>query len=154
MYICYTETSRPNSERQTHSKLSSQAGKGGLVKWFGEDIGKLVLGGDMGQLDVSFLNVISQEMVPHLYVFGFGVEHWVFGYAYGTGAITQKWDVGEAQAKVSHGLHDPKELGATASGSNILSLCGGLGNARLLARRPRNKRQTQKLTLPRSGFTI
>jgi phospholipid N-methyltransferase len=30
-------------------------------------------------------------MIPHFYVFGSGMKHWVFGYAYGTGAITKKW---------------------------------------------------------------
>jgi len=33
------EAPRLSSERQKHTKLSSQAGKVGLVKWFGEDIG-------------------------------------------------------------------------------------------------------------------
>jgi hypothetical protein len=28
-----------NSKWQTHTKLSSQAGKGCMVKWFGKDIG-------------------------------------------------------------------------------------------------------------------
>lgn len=47
-YTYATKTSNDQLKRQTHSKLSSQAGKGCLVKWFGEDIGKLVLGGYMG----------------------------------------------------------------------------------------------------------
>ena len=42
----------------------------------------------MGEVYVTLLDIVPQEMVPHLYVFGFGVEHGVFGYAYGTGAIT------------------------------------------------------------------
>ena len=79
---------RTNSNRWTHSKLSSQTGKGCLVKWFGENVCKLVLGGDMHKLNVAFLHIVSQKVVPHLYVFGFWVEHWIFGYAYGTGAIT------------------------------------------------------------------
>src|SRR5919108_210001 len=62
--------------------------------------------------------------------------------------------MGKSQVKVSHGLHDPKQLGAATSSSNILSLCGGLGYTRLFARGPRNKRRTQKLTLPRSRFAI
>jgi hypothetical protein len=28
-------------------------------------------------------------MIPHFYVFGSGMKHWVFCYAYGTGAITR-----------------------------------------------------------------
>jgi hypothetical protein len=49
---------------------------------------------------------------------------------------------------------DPKQLGATTSGSNILGFCGRLSYARLFARRPRNKRGTQKLTSPRSRLPI
>jgi hypothetical protein len=28
-------------------------------------------------------------MIPHFYVFGSGMEYWVFRYSYGTGAITR-----------------------------------------------------------------
>jgi hypothetical protein len=44
----------------------------------------------MAQHNGSFFHIVPQEMIPHLYVFGSGVKHWVFGYAYGTGAITKK----------------------------------------------------------------
>jgi hypothetical protein len=40
-------------------------------------------------------------MIPQFYVFGSGVKHWVFGYAYGTGAIIKKWDLGALLTKVS-----------------------------------------------------
>jgi hypothetical protein len=33
-------------------------------------------------------------MIPHFYVLGFGMEQWVLCNAYGTGAITLKWDMG------------------------------------------------------------
>jgi hypothetical protein len=54
----------------------------------------------MDQSYLSFLNVVSQKMIPHFYVFGFGMEHWVLGNAYGTGAITLKWDMVLAQGPV------------------------------------------------------
>jgi hypothetical protein len=43
-------------------------------------------------------------MIPHFYAFGSGVKHWVFGYAYGTGAITKKWDLGALLTKVSQSV--------------------------------------------------
>jgi hypothetical protein len=55
----------------------------------------------MTQHNGPFLYIVSQEMIPHLYVFGSGMEHWVFSYAYGTGAITKKWDLGGRLTKVS-----------------------------------------------------
>jgi hypothetical protein len=48
----------------------------------------------MDQSYLSFLYVVSQNMIPHFYVLGFGMEHWVLCNAYGTGAITLKWDMG------------------------------------------------------------
>jgi hypothetical protein len=48
----------------------------------------------MDQGYLSFLYVVSQKMIPHFYVLGFGMEHWVLCNAYGTGAITLKWDMG------------------------------------------------------------
>jgi hypothetical protein len=39
-------------------------------------------------------------MVPNLYMFGSGVKHRVFRYAYGTSAITKKWDPGALLTKV------------------------------------------------------
>jgi hypothetical protein len=84
-------------------------------------------------------------MIPHFYVFGFGMEHWVLCNAYGTGAITLKWDVGILLTKVTHGICDPKELRATTSSNNVLCLGSGLSNTRLFARRPRHQRRSQKL---------
>jgi hypothetical protein len=49
-------------------------------------------------------------------------------------------------------MHYPKNLGATASSSYILGLCGGLCNRRLFARRPTNKRSFKKMTCTRSAF--
>jgi hypothetical protein len=41
------------------------------------------------------------QQVPHFYVFGSEMKHWIFRYAYGTGAITKKWDLGALLTKVS-----------------------------------------------------
>jgi hypothetical protein len=44
----------------------------------------------MDQGYLPFFYVVSQKMIPHFYVLGFGMEHWVLCNAYGTGAITLK----------------------------------------------------------------
>jgi hypothetical protein len=61
-----------------------------LVKGFGEDICELVVGVNMNKVNVSFLIVVSQEVKTYFYVLSFGVENEVFGYTYGTGAITKQ----------------------------------------------------------------
>jgi hypothetical protein len=43
-------------------------------------------------------------------------------------------------------------LGAAASNSYILNLCGGLYNNGLFARRPTNKRRSKKMTCPNVLF--
>jgi hypothetical protein len=53
---------------------------------------------------LSFLYIVSQKMIPHFNVFGFGMEYWVLGNTYGTGAITSKWDMGILLTKVTHGV--------------------------------------------------
>jgi hypothetical protein len=150
----YKIQSFPPLKREANTQLSPQASKGCLVKGFGQDICKLVLGVYMAQLYVTFLIVISQEVEAHIYMLGLGVKHWIFSYAYGTSAVTKQRHMSKLQAKVSQGGYHPKQLGATTSGSNILSLCGGLGYARLLARRPRNQGRSNKLTSPRRGLSI
>jgi hypothetical protein len=108
----------------------------------------------MDQSYLSFLYVVSQKMIPHFYVLGFGMKHWVLCNAYGNGAITLKWNMGILLTKVTHGLGDPKKLRATTSSGNVLGPGSGLSNTRLFAGRPRHQRETQKLASPRSGLPI
>jgi hypothetical protein len=104
----------------------------------------------MDEVYVSLLNIISQKVVPHFYVFGSGVKHGIFGSTNGTLAITHERYIGTLLTKVTQRVCDPKQLGAITRGSNIFGFCGRLSYTRLFARRPRNKRGTQKLTSPRS----
>jgi hypothetical protein len=69
-------------------------------------------------------------MIPHHSVLGFGMEHWVLCNAYGTSAVTLKWDMGILLTKVTHGVCDPKELRATTSCGNVLCL-GSVGGNRV-----------------------
>jgi hypothetical protein len=99
------------------------------------------------------LHCLSENDTSLLCVW-FGMEHWVLCNAYGTGAITLKWDMGILLTKVTHGVCDPKELRATTSCGNVLFLGSGLSNTRLFAGRPRHQRRFQKLATPRSGLPI
>jgi hypothetical protein len=75
-----------------------------LVKRLCKDVCKLILGRDMAEHNGSFVHIVPQEMIPHFYVFGSGMKHWVVLYAYGTGAITKKWDLGALLTKVSQSV--------------------------------------------------
>ena len=45
----------------------------------GENVGRLVLGGDGEQGDFLVLNVVSNDVPPHTDVFGSAVIYWVAG---------------------------------------------------------------------------
>jgi hypothetical protein len=92
----------------------------------------------MDQSYISFLYIVSQKMIPHFYVLGVEMEHWVLCNAYGTGDVTLKWDMGILLTKITHSVCDPNELRATTSSGNILCLGSGLSNTRLFAGRPRH----------------
>jgi hypothetical protein len=49
-------------------------------------------------------------VVPHLYMFGSGVEHGIFGNTNGTRAITHGRYMGILLTKVTQGVCDPKQL--------------------------------------------
>jgi hypothetical protein len=108
----------------------------------------------MDEVYVSLLSIISQKVVPHFYVFGSRVKHKIFGNTNGTHAITHERYLGTLLTKITQHVCDPKKLGATTNGSNVLSFCGRLSYTRLFATRPRNKQGTEKLTSPRSRLPI
>jgi hypothetical protein len=82
----------------------------------------------MDQGYIPSVYVVSQKIISHFYVLDFGMEHWVLCNAYGTSAVTLKWNMGILLTKVTHGVCDPKELRATTSCDNVLYLGSGLSN--------------------------
>jgi hypothetical protein len=150
----YINPPNRNSKRKNNSKLSSQTSICSLVQRLGSDFGKLLFCGYMDEVYVSLLNIFSQKVIPRLYVFGSEVNYGIFGNTNGTRAITLERYMGTLVTKITQRVCDPKQLGATTSGNNILGFCGRLSYTRLSARRPRNKRGTQKLTSPRSRLPI
>ena len=69
----------PNSKWVAHAKLSPQASIGGLFQGLGQDVGYLIISGYMGQLDITLLIMISQEVEPHVYMLGARVQDGVLG---------------------------------------------------------------------------
>ncbi len=138
--------STPNLKRVADAQFSSQPGKSGLVQGLGENVCKLFGSVYIVQINVTLLIVISQKVVPHLYVFGLRVQNRVLGNTNGSSAITQQRDSRKVQTIVLKCGYHPKQLGAASSSSNILGFYSGLSYIGLLARGPRYKRSAQKLT--------
>jgi hypothetical protein len=64
----------------------------------------------MNEVYVSLLNIISQKVVAHFYMFGSGVKHGVFGNTNGTRAITHEGYMGTLLTKVTQRVCYPKQL--------------------------------------------
>jgi hypothetical protein len=62
-----------------NTKLRRQRSKTRRIKRFGENISQLHLCVNELHLYISFLNMVSQEVVSHFDVFGSPVENWVMG---------------------------------------------------------------------------
>jgi hypothetical protein len=104
----------------------SKISKSRRIKRFDEDISQLSLSVYASHLNVSLLYMISQEVVSSL----------------------------KNHSKISHSVHYPKNLRVATSSSYILGLGGRLGNRRLFARRPTNKRRFEKMTSIRSALSV
>jgi hypothetical protein len=65
----------------------------------------------MDEVYVSLLNIVSLEVVPHFYVFGYGVKHGIFGNINGNiNGITHEGHMGTLLTKVTQRVCDPKQL--------------------------------------------
>jgi hypothetical protein len=64
----------------------------------------------MDEVYVSLLNIVSQKVVSHFYMFGSGVKHRVFGNTNGTRGITNERYMGTLLTKVTQRVCDPKQL--------------------------------------------
>jgi hypothetical protein len=109
-----------------------------------EDICKLYVGINTVKINVPFLIMISEKMRANIDVLSLRMKHEIFGNADGTRVIKKESHMRKLQAKIPQDSHHPKQQRVTTSSSNILSLCGKWGNARLFMRRQRNQGGTQK----------
>jgi hypothetical protein len=64
----------------------------------------------MDKVYVYLLNIVSQEVVPHFYVFDSREKHGIFGNINGTHAITHERYMGTLLTKVTYRVCDPKKL--------------------------------------------
>jgi hypothetical protein len=79
----------------------------------------------MINIDISLLLVVSQEVMPDVYVLSAAVFNRIIRQADCTLIVTSEWDFAQIIAKVPEGLPHPKQLHATLSCGNVLGLSGG-----------------------------
>jgi hypothetical protein len=66
--------------RMGNTNFSSQISKSRRIKGFGENVSQLPLCVYVSHLNVSFLNVISQEVMSSLNISHLFVEDWIFDF--------------------------------------------------------------------------
>jgi hypothetical protein len=62
-----------------NTKFPPQRSKTCRIKGFGENISQLLLCVNVFHLYISLLYMVSQEVVPHFYVFHPPMKNWVLG---------------------------------------------------------------------------
>jgi hypothetical protein len=107
-----------------NTKFPSQRSKMSRIKGFDEYISQLPLRVNVFHLYISLLYMVSQEVASHFYVFLPPMKNWVlcnriwvaleFSHKSRTGVLTQEGNTLVGHSIISHGMHYPKNLGATA----------------------------------------
>jgi hypothetical protein len=93
-----------------NTKLPPQRSKTRRIEVFGENVSQLPLCINEFHHNISFISMVSLEVVSHFDVFGSPMENWVLGYAYGTIAIIYEGYTLLGHSIISHGLHYKKYL--------------------------------------------
>jgi hypothetical protein len=90
-----------------NTNFSRQSSKVRRNKGFGEDVSYLSLCINVSHLNISLLNVISQEVVSPLKVCHSFVEDWIFGYRDSTSVVAHEGNSLKNHSKISHGVYNP-----------------------------------------------
>jgi hypothetical protein len=93
-----------------NTNFPPQISKSRRIKGFDENVSQLSLDVYVSHLNVSFLYMISQEVVSSLNISHLFVEDWIFGYRDGTIVIAHEGNSLKPHSRVSHGVHYPKNL--------------------------------------------
>ena len=102
--------------------------------------------------DISPLWVISQKVVPNVYVLSVAVINRILRNADNTLIITQDWDFAQIVAKVPEGLPHLEQLRTTVSTTMYSTLAVDRATKKILFQAPRHQGSSQKLAS--HGFTL
>ena len=82
-----------------------------------------MLSADKLQINITFLCMIPNKMMPNLNVFGPGVWNGIFGQIYCTGIIIAYRYMVKCKSIVFKLVLNPQYLSTTAANNYVLSLC-------------------------------
>ena len=109
----------------------------------GKNISRLVSRGDGEQLEISFLEMLTSDVVVDLNMLGAFVEDFILSNVDSTTIVTiKRSSSGLWSIHVSQEPTKPDKLASGVDKGTILSLSTGMGNHILLLATPRDKRST------------
>ena len=89
-------------------QLTSQTAKYFLIKRFGEYIRELLIGSNMLKIDVSFSNIILNEMMSNFNVLSSRMLHGIMTNFNSTFIVTKQWNMFHMYPIILKGLDHPK----------------------------------------------
>ena len=96
-----------------------------IVKRFGKQASLLIIGVSELKSESTIFDKLSNEMMSNLYVFGSRILNQIFRDVDGTSIVTVDSKMLLTNTIVMEEFLHPKELGATATGSNVFSFSSG-----------------------------
>lgn len=125
-----------------------------FIQRLSENIKELIISGNIHQLNLSFLDVVPDEMLPNLDMLFFGVLNWILSNNNSIGFITSNMSLEKLKTIVKKLILNPKDLSTISPKGNIFKFNSGTHNRPLFLARLANQYVTQKLTATRSTFSI
>ena len=95
------------------------------VQRFGEQVSFLIIGVNKLKSENTIFDKLPNEVMSNLYVFGLKILNWILRDVDGTGIVTIDGEMLLTNTIIMEEFLHPQELGATATGSDVLSFCSG-----------------------------
>ena len=95
------------------------------VKRFGEQVSLLIIGVNKLKSENNIFNKLPNEVMSYLYVFGSRMLNRILRDIDGTGIVTIDGEMLFTNTIIMEEFSHPEELGATATGNDVLCFCSG-----------------------------
>ena len=134
------------NSRIDHAQLTDKPLKCLTILRFCEDVSQLFISKNKMNFQISFLNVITYEMIPDVNVFCSGVHHRVVGDGNGTSVITKDRSSFLFNIIIHELVLHPWYLSTTSSSINVLCFSCGCRHTLLLLTSPTHQFTTKKVS--------
>ena len=96
-----------------------------VIKRFGEQVSLLIISMNEFKSERTIFDKLPNEVMSNLYVFGSRMLNWVLRDVDGTSIVTVDGKMFLINTIIMGQFLHPQKLGATVTGSDVLSFCSG-----------------------------